>query len=221
MKTTAELGVFLVAAFLVTFLFPIPLTEFRSEQLDPREEVLRFLQRSDAHQSVWLLQVTEAKVLQGDYLQVKADFISRQAIHPLDAGLLPVLEMHSLDLILDGDPIPLRQSPGEEPVRIPRVIYARDTHLDPMGGQVQENPWNYLTGQHLDPDHPPQELFYQGTTYHTFPQEGRPQPGDYPRPLLPVGAVNGWDVLMTTSTTSPLLVPTDGAFWAWCPSSNP
>ncbi|MEI6309964.1 MAG: hypothetical protein WCP58_10030 [bacterium] len=223
----ARISFLLLAAALAVFFQPLPCQEYPCDRLDPRLEVLRFLLASDVGSGILLLHVEEAVRLPPRILKVTADFMTIKAGHPLDKEALSAVENHRLTIIFDAQPLPLQTSPGEfgSPFpALPVVLYARDTHIAPLGKTVAELPWDYRTGAHillelsLDGSTAQRELHFEGQTYRPVQLAGAPEASDY-APLLRLGVVRGREVFTTLSPTAPLILPEDGAFWPWLPVS--
>ncbi|MCX5970400.1 MAG: hypothetical protein NTV14_02630 [Coprothermobacterota bacterium] len=223
----ARLSFLLLAAVLAALLQPLPCQEYSCDRLDPRSEVLRFLQASDVGSQALLLHVQEVICLPPRILKVTADFLTMKAGHPLDGEPLSAIERHRLTIVFDAQPLPLHTSPGEigSPLpALPVVLYAQDTHTAPMGKTVAELPWDYRTGTHillepsLDGSTAQRKLRFEGRTYHPVQLAGAPEASDY-SPLLRLGAVGGREVFTTLSPTASLIIPEDGVFWPWLPVS--
>jgi hypothetical protein len=223
----ARISLLLLAAILAVFLQPLPCQEFPCDRLDPRLEVLRFLQASDVGSGVLLFHVHRAIRLPPRIVKVTADFMTIRAGHPLDKESLPAVENHRVVIVFDADPSPLQTSPGEigSPLpALPVVLYARDTHAPPTGKTVAELPWDYRTEAHILPEpnldysKSQQELRFEGQTYRPVQLAGAPEASEY-GPLLLLGVVGGREVFTTLSPTAPLIIPEDDAFWPWLPAS--
>ncbi|MCX5977400.1 MAG: hypothetical protein NTV33_11420 [Coprothermobacterota bacterium] len=223
----ARISFLLLAAVLAALLQPLPCQEYPCDRLDPRLEVLRFLQASDVGSGALLLHVQEAIRLPPRILKVTADFMTVKAGHPLDEEALPAVENHRLTIVFDAEPPPLQISPGEIGTPLPMlpvVLYAQDTHTAPLGKTVAELPWNYRTGVHILPDPDldrstdQRDLRFEGRTYRPVQLAGAPEASDY-TPLLRLGVVGGREIFTTLSPTAPLIIPEDGYFWPWLPAS--
>lgn len=223
----ARLSFLLLAAVLAAFFQPLPCQEYPCDRLDPRLEVLRFLQTGDVGSQALLLHVQEVIHLPPRILKVTADFLTMKAGHPLDGEPLPAVERHRLTIVFDAEPPSLQTSPGEigSPLpALPVVLYARDTHTAPIGKTVAELPWDYRTGAHilpepdLDRSTAQRDLRFEGRTYRPVQLAGAPEAAEY-GPLLRLGAVEGREVFTTLSPTAPLILPEDGYFWPWLPAS--
>jgi len=223
----ARFSFIVLAAALAVFLQPLPCQEYPCDRLNPRMEVLRFLEASDVGPGILLLHVEEAIRLPPRILKVTADFMTIRAGHPLDKESLPAIENHRVVIVFDADPSPLQTSPGEigSPLpALPVVLYAGDTHVPPMGKTVAELSWDYRTGAHILPDSDldrsaaQRQHRFEGQIYRPVQLAGTPEASEY-GPLLLLGAVGGREVFTTLSPTAPLIIPEDGAFWPWLPVS--